>query len=71
MLLSHIEDSTQHCILTLRMNLIMHSIWSSILLIGLVARTALAQVKGTAPGFAAGTTGGGSATPQYPSSLTE
>ncbi|KAH6886203.1 pectin lyase fold/virulence factor [Thelonectria olida] len=30
-----------------------------------------AQVTGTSKGFAAGTTGGGSATPQYPSSLDE
>lgn len=32
---------------------------------------AYAQVKGSATGFAAGTTGGGSATPQYPSSLAQ
>lgn len=30
-----------------------------------------AQVKGTAFGFAAGTTGGGSATPVYPANINE
>lgn len=44
---------------------------SVFLLIGLTACKALAQVKGSPTGFAAGTTGGGSATPQYPSSLAE
>ncbi|KAI1847574.1 hypothetical protein JX266_006426 [Neoarthrinium moseri] len=42
-----------------------------LLLAGLAAREALAQVRGSAVGFAAGTTGGGSAKPQYPSTLAE
>lgn len=49
----------------------MHLCISPILLVGLVARSALAQVQGTAPGFAAGTTGGGDAAPQTPSCLEE
>ncbi|OBT74006.1 hypothetical protein VF21_05973 [Pseudogymnoascus sp. 05NY08] len=49
----------------------MHFSISPLLLVGLAARTALAQVQGTAPGFAAGTTGGGNASPQTPSSLEE
>lgn len=49
----------------------MHFSISPFLLVGLAARTALAQVQGTAPGFAAGTTGGGNASPQTPSSLEE
>lgn len=39
--------------------------------IAMAANGAYAQVVGTAPGFATGTTGGGSATPQTPSSLDE
>lgn len=49
----------------------MHFPISPLLLVGLAARIALAQVQGTAPGFAAGTTGGGDASPQTPSSLEE
>ena len=49
----------------------MHFSIRPLLLVGFAARTALAQVQGTAPGFAAGTTGGGSASPQTPSSLEE
>ncbi|KAI0144960.1 pectin lyase fold/virulence factor [Pestalotiopsis sp. NC0098] len=44
---------------------------SIFLLAGLATQKVLAQVKGSPTGFAAGTTGGGSATPQYPSSLAE
>lgn len=44
---------------------------SFFLLAGLATQKVLAQVKGSPTGFAAGTTGGGSATPQYPSSLAE
>lgn len=40
-------------------------------LLAAIAGTATAQVQGKAFGFAAGTTGGGSAAPQYPSSITE
>lgn len=40
-------------------------------LVTLLAGRAVAQVKGTPSGFAAGTTGGGTAKPQYPSSLDE
>jgi pectin lyase len=49
----------------------MHFSISLFLLVGLAARTALAQVQGTAPRFAAGTIGGGNASPQTPSSLEE
>ncbi|KFZ02045.1 hypothetical protein V500_00495 [Pseudogymnoascus sp. VKM F-4518 (FW-2643)] len=49
----------------------MHFCISPLLVVGLAARTAIAQVQGTAPGFAAGTTGGGDAAPQTPSSLEE
>jgi len=37
----------------------------------LAGKSLAVGVVGTAPGFAAGTTGGGTATPQYPSSLAE
>ncbi|OHX00351.1 pectin lyase [Colletotrichum incanum] len=40
-------------------------------LIAALASTATAQVQGKAFGFAAGTTGGGSAAPQYPSSIAQ
>ena len=49
----------------------MHSFFSSLLLAGLAARAALAQVVGSPTGFGAGTTGGGSASPETPSSLEE
>ncbi|KAJ3517807.1 hypothetical protein NM208_g14655 [Fusarium decemcellulare] len=38
-------------------------------LVALLAGRAVAQVKGTPSGFASGTTGGGNASPQYPSSI--
>lgn len=40
-------------------------------LLAAIAGTATAQVQGKAFGFAAGTTGGGSAAPQYPSSIAQ
>lgn len=40
-------------------------------LLALSFRAVTAQVKGTPSGFAAGTTGGGSATPATPSSLAQ
>ncbi|KAH8884717.1 pectin lyase-like protein [Thozetella sp. PMI_491] len=40
-------------------------------LLGIFSRHAYAQVRGSPQGFAAGTTGGGTATPQTPSSITE
>ncbi|KAL4980294.1 hypothetical protein BDW66DRAFT_147723 [Aspergillus desertorum] len=40
-------------------------------LLAILLRSATAQVVGTPSGFAAGTTGGGDATPQTPSSLDE
>ena len=40
-------------------------------LFAFLLRSASAQVVGTPSGFAAGTTGGGNATPQTPSSLDE
>jgi pectin lyase len=36
-----------------------------------VGRSAAVGVVGTPPGFAASTTGGGSATPQYPADIAE
>ena len=40
-------------------------------LIGLATTVAAVGVVGQAEGFAAGVTGGGSATPQYPKDITE
>ena len=40
-------------------------------ILAILPAVALAQVKGTAPGYAAGVTGGGNATPQYPSSIAQ
>jgi len=37
----------------------------------LIGRAAAVGVVGTPPGFAAGTTGGGSATPQYPADIAQ
>jgi pectin lyase len=39
-------------------------------LLAFLGRAAAVGVVGTAPGFAASTTGGGSATPQYPADIT-
>jgi hypothetical protein len=49
----------------------MKFLFRSILLFAVATRTALGQVKGTPTGFAAGTTGGGTATPVYPTSLAQ
>lgn len=40
-------------------------------LAALISQCVAVGVVGTPPGFAAGTTGGGSATPQYPKDITE
>ena len=40
-------------------------------LLAFLGRAAAVGVVGTAPGFAASTTGGGSATPQYPADIIE
>ena len=39
--------------------------------LGLISSSAAQKVVGKAPGFAAGTTGGGSATPQYPANIAQ